>query len=50
MLRARELVRKPDAPLDAVMAAHADLRRVLPDIDRFWVRWNAFVEEGGGAP
>ena len=50
VLRARELVRQPDAPLDEVMAAQADLRRVLPDVDRFWVRWNAFVEERGGTP
>ena len=50
VLHARELVRKPSAPLDEVMEAHADLRRVLPDVDRFWVRWNAFVEERGGTP
>ena len=50
VLRARELLRKPDASLDEVMEVHADLRRVLPDVDRFWVRWNAFVEERGGTP
>ena len=50
VLRARELVKKPSAPLDEVIDAHADLRRVLPDVDRFWVRWNAFVEERGGTP
>ena len=50
VLRAREILRNADASLDEVMDAHADLRRVLPDIDRFWVRWNAFVEERGGAP
>ena len=50
VLRAREILRNPDASLDEVMKAHADLRRVLPDIDRFWVRWNAFVEERGGTP
>ena len=50
VLRAREILRNPGAPLDEVMKAHEDLRRVLPDIDRFWVRWNAFVEERGGTP
>lgn len=50
VLCAREILRNPDASLDEVMKAHADLRRVLPDIDRFWVRWNAFVEERGGTP
>ncbi len=50
VLRAREILRNADAPLAEVMDAHADLRGVLPDVDRFWVRWNAFVEERGGAP
>ena len=50
VLRARELLRKPDASLDEVMEVHAHLRRVLPDVDRIWVRWNAFVEERGGTP
>lgn len=50
VLRAREILRSPDASLNEVEKAHADLRRVLPDVDRFWVRWNAFVEERGGTP
>ena len=50
ILRARELLRQPDPPLDAVMQVHEALRAVLPDVDRFWVRWNAFVERRGGAP
>ena len=33
------------------MDAHVDLQRAtLPDVDRFWVRWNAFVESRGGTP
>ena len=35
-------------PLEEVMAVHDELRETLPDIDRFWVRWNAFVERRGG--
>ena len=50
ILRARELLRQSEPPLDEVMQAHEALRAVLPDIDRFWVRWNAFVERRGGAP
>ena len=50
ILRARELLKQSDPPLDDVMAAHAELRSVLPDLDRFWVRWNAFVERAGGEP
>ena len=49
-LRAREILRRPDATLDEVMRVHGVLRRVLPDVDRFWVRWNAFVEDRGGRP
>ena len=50
VLRARELLRQPEPPLDDVMQAHDALRAVLPDVDRFWVRWNAFVERRGGTP
>ena len=50
VLRARKLLRQTDAPLDEVMGVHKELRGVLPDIDRFWVRWNAFVEDRGGTP
>ena len=50
ILRARELLRQSEPPLDEVMQAHEALRAVLPDVDRFWVRWNAFVERRGGAP
>ena len=50
VLRARELLRRSDPPLDEIMKAHEALRGVLPDIDRFWVRWNAFVEDRGGTP
>ena len=48
ILRARELLRQPEPPLDAVMQVHEELCAALPDIDRFWVRWNAFVERRGG--
>lgn len=50
VLRARELLRRTDASVDEVMEVHKELRRVLPDVDRFWVRWNAFVEDRGGTP
>ena len=50
VLRARELLKQTDASLDEVMDVHAELRGVLPDVDRFWVRWNAFVEDRGGTP
>ena len=50
VLRAREILRQSDASLAEVMKVHAALRSVLPDVDRFWVRWNAFVEERGGTP
>ena len=50
VLRARELLRQTDASVDEVTEVHKELRRVLPDVDRFWVRWNAFVEDRGGTP
>ena len=50
VLHARELLRRSDVPLDDIMKVHEELRGVLPDIDRFWVRWNAFVEDRGGTP
>ena len=50
ILRAKELLRQSEPPLDDVMQAHEALRAVLPDVDRFWVRWNAFVERRGGTP
>ena len=50
VLRAREVLREPEPRLDAVMAVHDGLRRTLPELDPFWVRWNAFVERCGGEP
>ena len=50
ILCARALLRRSEPPLDEVMEVHARLRAVLPDVDRFWVRWNAFVERRGGIP
>ena len=50
ILRAREICRRAEPPLEEVMSVHAELRAALPDIDRFWVRWNAFVESRGGSP
>ena len=50
ILRAMELLRESEPSLDAVMQVHEELRAVLPDVDRFWVRWNAFVERRGGTP
>ena len=50
VLRAREVLREPAPGLDAVMEVHDGLRRTLPELDPFWVRWNAFVEQCGGDP
>ena len=50
VLRAREILREPEPKLDAVMEVHDGLRKTLPELDPFWVRWNAFVERCGGAP
>ena len=51
ILRAKAILRQNVPPrLEDVMAIHAELRATLPDLDRFWVRWNAFVESRGGAP
>ena len=50
VLRAREILREPEPELDAVMEVHDGLRQTLPELDPFWVRWNAFVERCGGAP
>ena len=49
-LRAMELLKRGDPPLSEVMDAHSELVRTFPDVDRFWVRWNAFVEDRGGTP
>ena len=50
VLKARELLRDAEPGLDAVMQIDDDLRRTLPELDPFWVRWNAFVERCGGHP
>ena len=50
VLRARKLLTRTDVPLEQVMEVHRELRGVLPDVDGFWVRWNAFVEHRGGTP
>lgn len=50
ILAARELLRNPEPGLDEVMDVHGRLRAVLPDVDPFWVRWNAYVESRGGEP
>ena len=51
ILRGRAILRQTGSPpLQDVMDIHAELRDALPDIDRFWVRWNAFVESRGGTP
>ena len=50
IVRARALLRDPGAKLPEIMAAHNALRDALPDVDEFWVRWNAFVERNGGEP
>ena len=50
IVRARKILQRTRPPLDEVMNVHAELRAALPDVDRFWVRWNAFVESRGGCP
>ena len=50
ILHARKLLRQTEPPLPEVMAVHDELRAALSDVDRFWVRWNAFVEDRGGTP
>ncbi len=49
-LRAMALLEQADPPLSEVMDAHNELVRTFPDVDRFLVRWNAFVEDRGGTP
>jgi hypothetical protein len=48
---ARALLRQKERPsLKQARAVDTALREAgLPDIDSFWVRWSAFVEELGGA-
>jgi hypothetical protein len=46
MRRALALLKRGQKPaLAEVEAVDAELRKVLSDVDRFWVRWSAFVEE-----
>lgn len=47
---AQDLQRQAEPSLERVMEVHAALRATLPDVDRIWVRWNAFVEACGGTP
>ena len=50
VLKAKEILREPEPNLDAVMEVDGRLRRTLPELDPFWVRWNAFVERCGAEP
>lgn len=50
VLHAEMLQSQSNVELDEIMKAHCQLRRVLPDLDTFWVRWCAFVEDNGGDP
>ncbi|HKI16643.1 MAG TPA: hypothetical protein VKA15_02130, partial [Isosphaeraceae bacterium] len=49
--KARALLHRKKPPsVDEAGAVGTELRKAgLPDIDPFWVRWGAFVEEIGGA-
>ena len=49
-LRAMALLTQEEPALADVMEVHDQLVATFPDVDRFWVRWNAFVEERGGEP
>lgn len=42
---AQALLQQEAAPLRALRAADAELRKVLSSIDPFWVRWSAYLEE-----
>lgn len=48
ILEGREMQSNPNADLNEIMALHARLCKVLPDLDPFWPRWIAFVENRGG--
>ena len=50
ILRARAILQQTEPPLQEVMTVHDELRATLPNLDPFWVRWNAFVEDRGGTP
>lgn len=50
ILKAKAILREPEPALEAVMKADDGLRRTLPELDPFWVRWNAFVERCGAEP
>ena len=50
ILKAKAILREPEPALDAVMEVDDRLRRTLPELDPFWVRWNAFVEQCGAEP
>lgn len=46
MRQALALLRREQRPsLQELEVVDAELRKVLSDFDRFWVRWNAFMEE-----
>lgn len=47
---AQDLQGQAEPSLERVMEVHSALRATLPDVDRIWVRWNAFVEACGGTP
>lgn len=48
--QAHALLRQQPRPaIEDIEAVDAELRRVLSDVDRFWVRWSAFVDEVRGA-
>ena len=48
--KAKALLLEHAPPLDEVTKTHEALRAVLPDVDRFWIRWNDYVERRGGTP
>jgi hypothetical protein len=51
MQRALALLRhEQPQSLAEIESVDAELRKVLSDVDRFWVRWSAFVEERRAAP
>ena len=50
IVKARALLRSEEPPVAEVSEVDRSLRAVLADVDPFWVRWSAFVEDrtGGG--
>jgi hypothetical protein len=45
MRKARELLARREQRLEDILAVDQELRATLGDVDPFWIRWSAFVEQ-----